>query len=99
MTNWPVITESAWLLRTRQTAVDRLLELVQEGAVAVLELDHTASPGLRRILKRYSSLRPQLADATLVYLAEREAIDTIFKLDHRDSSVGGYPVDSGSSNM
>lgn len=87
LTSWPVITEAAWLLRARQTALDRLLELVQEGAVAVLELDRAAPPGLRRILKRYRSLRPQLADATLVYLAEREGIDTIFTLDRRDFSV------------
>ena len=87
LTSWPVITEAAWLLRARRTAVDRLLELVQEGAIAILELDRAAAPGLRRILKRYASLRPQLADATLVYLAEREEIETIFTLDRRDFSV------------
>lgn len=87
LTSWPVITEAAWLLRARRTAVDRLLELVQEGAVAILELDRGSAAGLRRILQRYRSLRPQLADATLVYLAERQAIDTIFTLDRRDFSV------------
>ena len=30
---------------------------------------------------------PQLADATLVYLADRDGIDTIFTLDQRDFSV------------
>jgi hypothetical protein len=29
----------------------------------------------------------QIADATLVYLAEREGIDTVFTLDCRDFSV------------
>ena len=87
LTSWPVITEAAWLLRTRPSAVDRLLGLVQEGAVSVLDLDRAAAPGLRSVLKRYHSLRPQLADATLVYLAEREGIETIFTLDRRDFSV------------
>jgi predicted nucleic acid-binding protein len=39
------------------------------------------------VMKRYADIRPQLADAALVYLAEREGIDTIFTLDQRDFSV------------
>jgi predicted nucleic acid-binding protein len=38
-------------------------------------------------MKRYEEIRPQLADATLVYLANREQIDTIFTLDYRDFSI------------
>jgi hypothetical protein len=36
------------------------------------------------LMAKYESLRPQLADAALAYLAEREGIDTIFTLDRRD---------------
>lgn len=39
------------------------------------------------IMDRFASLRPQFADAMLVYLAHRESIDTIFTLDRRDFSV------------
>ena len=38
-------------------------------------------------MKRYAQLRPQLADAALVYLADREKIDTIFTLERRDFSA------------
>jgi predicted nucleic acid-binding protein len=38
-------------------------------------------------MKEYEDIRPQLADAALVYLAEREGIDTIFTLDRRDFGV------------
>jgi len=38
-------------------------------------------------MKRYEGIRPQLADAALVYLAGRERIETIFTLDPRDFSV------------
>jgi hypothetical protein len=42
---------------------------------------------IAQILNRYSGLQPQLADASLVYLAERENINTIFTLDRRDFSA------------
>jgi uncharacterized protein len=38
-------------------------------------------------MEQYESLRPQFADAMLVYLAHRENIETIFTLDRRDFSV------------
>jgi predicted nucleic acid-binding protein len=36
------------------------------------------------LAQQYQALRPQLADLTLLLLAEREKIDTIFTLDRRD---------------
>jgi predicted nucleic acid-binding protein len=38
-------------------------------------------------MRKYKALRPQLADAVLIHLADREQIDTIFTLDRRDFSV------------
>ncbi len=87
LTSWPVIAEAAWLLRKRHLAVDHLLNLIESGAIAVLDLDKEAVKQTRRIMNRYRSLGPQLADATLVYLAEREKIETIFTLDRRDFRV------------
>ena len=39
------------------------------------------------VMKKYQDIRPQLADAALVYLAGRDGIDTIFTLDQRDFAV------------
>jgi predicted nucleic acid-binding protein len=38
-------------------------------------------------LQKYADLNPQLADASLLYLADREQINSIFTLDRRDFSV------------
>lgn len=38
-------------------------------------------------MEQYRSIRAQVADASLVYVAEKEKIDTIFTLDRRDFSV------------
>jgi len=84
---WPVITEAAWLLRRHPRAIERLL-LGSDGSF--LELAHLSGAEavpIAEILNRYSGLQPQLADASLVYLAERESINTVFTLDRRDFSV------------
>ena len=49
--------------------------------------ERTRSHTSGNILVHLMDIRPQLADAALVYLAEREGIDTIFTLDQRDFSV------------
>ena len=84
---WPVITEAAWLLRADQRAVQQLLRSVSEGFPVLLPLRESEAGKIAEVMRKYESLQPQLADATLVYLAQRESIDTIFTLDRRDFSV------------
>jgi predicted nucleic acid-binding protein len=84
---WPVITEAAWLLRAYPGVVSLLLRRVSEGIPAMLPLSSLEARPIANLLKKYESMRPQLADATLVHLADRESIDTIFTLDRRDFSV------------
>ena len=57
----------------------------------MVELDDGAVSWVAGFLVRYSSVGAQVADAALVYLAEREGIDTIFTLDRRDFSVYRTP--------
>jgi len=84
---WPVITEAAWLLRKSPRAVQQLLRSLDSGFVELLPLGSLDANGLADIMKKYASLRPQLAHAALVYLAGRDGIETIFTLDRRDFSV------------
>ena len=84
---WPVITEAAWLLRAYPRAVQQLLRSMDSGFLELLPLAGTEAKGLAEVMKTYQDIQPQLADAALVYLADREGIDTIFTLDRRDFSV------------
>jgi uncharacterized protein len=84
---WPVITEAAWLLRHSPRAVQRLLESIDGGFLELLPLAGAEGQAVAAVMKQYEDIRPQLADATLVYLARRERIDTMFTLDRRDFSI------------
>jgi uncharacterized protein len=86
-TCWSVITEAAWLLRHSPRAVQRLLAGANGDFLEVLTMEGIKAKAIGAIMKRYESIRPQLADAALVYLAKREKIDTIFTLDRRDFSI------------
>jgi hypothetical protein len=82
-----VITEAACLLRAYPTAVQQLLRSIDSGFLELLPLSGKEAKGIAKLMNTYEDIRPQLADAALVYLADREVIDTIFTLDRRDFSV------------
>ncbi len=84
---WPVITEAAWLLRAFPRAVQQLLRSIEAGFLELLPLASMEAKAIAAVMKKYEDIRPQLADAALVYLAERDGIDTVFTLDRRDFSV------------
>ena len=87
VTCWPVVTEAAWLLRNRLESVRALFRAFEEGVLRLARLDESDMPAIDGILKAYAGLRPQLADAALVHLAEREQTLKIFTLDRRDFTV------------
>jgi len=87
LTCWPVITEAAWFLRDDPVAIQELLLSFNTGFLEFLPMDETAISWIAAFCRKYRKLSPQLADASLVYLAERENLDTIFTLDRRDFSV------------
>jgi predicted nucleic acid-binding protein len=87
LTCWPVLTEAAWLLRDEPGGFKALGGMIDSGLVKLADLDETAVPWIIAFLERYASAEAQLADAALMYLAEREGIDTVFTLDRRDFSI------------
>jgi predicted nucleic acid-binding protein len=87
LTCWPVLTEAAWLLRQDPTAISKLLSGPQAGLFRLLHLDDHELPEIDKLAKKYRDLKPQLADLTLVHLARRERIETVFTLDQRDFTV------------
>jgi predicted nucleic acid-binding protein len=87
LTCWPVITEAAWLLRAYPLAIRKLLSSFHGRPFELVTLGETDLPEIAAILAKYEGLRIQLADASLVHLANREGIDMMFTLDRRDFGV------------
>ena len=84
LTTWPMLTEVAWLLRDQPKGLQRLYGGVQTGFFRTVALSESALAEIASIQKRFQTLRPQLADMTLLLLAEREKWNTIFTLDRCD---------------
>lgn len=84
---WPVITEAAWLLRGHAGAVRQLLNSISTGFLELLPIQSGEAAEIATMMEKFRNIRPQLADAALVYLAERDGFDVIFTLDRRDFSV------------
>lgn len=87
LTCWPVIIEAAWLARGSHAAMEALFRGVSRNEFELLHLDAADIAPIHQILATYRPMKAQLADASLVYLADREKIDTIFTLDRRDFST------------
>ena len=82
ISTWSVITEACYLLAEQRSGQDALLARIESGDLVIDPLAVEDLPGLRTLLKKYRDVPMDLADATLVRVAEREGIDDIFTLDH-----------------
>src|SRR5258708_24500802 len=80
---WPIITEAAWLLRGHPGAVRQLLDSISGGFLELLPVQGAEAAEIGKLMEKYRNIRPQLPDATLVYLVERDGFDVIFTLDRR----------------
>jgi len=59
-------------------------EFVRSGVLSVAPLSDRDLPDLVALMRRYHDRPMDFADATLVHLAERESLSTIFTVDHND---------------
>lgn len=90
MTTWPVVTEAMYLLGQTQNPLDSqdaLLTMLDRQLVLVVDLRREDVPRLRALIQKYRALPMDLADATLVRVAERDAVRQVFTRDRRDFQV------------
>jgi len=87
ITTWPVLTEVFYLLSFSSRVQNDLWEFIERGVVSIYAIDRDLMKTCRRLMKKYHDLPMDLADATLIAVAEAENISTIFTLDHKDFRI------------
>ena len=82
LTTWPVVTEAWHLLALGQRIA--MMRWTKAGGVKIAEFDDDASDRLIVLLEKYADLPMDLADASLVLLAQKTGIHQIMTLERRD---------------
>jgi predicted nucleic acid-binding protein len=90
ITTWPVMTETCHLLAARlgSHAALAFVDSAGRGAFELFELTPTHLPRMHALMERYRELPMDLADASLVILAEYLGSGRILSTDQRD--FGAY---------
>ena len=86
-TTWPVVTEAMYLLGFSTEAQEELWGLIESGRLHLVGLDASDAPRMRALMWKYRDLPMDLADASLVVVAERDGVNKVFTLDRRDFDV------------
>lgn len=82
LTTWPAFTEAMYLLGSGGwRAQSALWDRVADGSLSVAADDHIDLRRVRRLMEKYSDVPMDLADATLVALAEQLETPRVFTLD------------------
>ncbi len=86
ITTWPVVAETCHLLTQRLGiyAEQQFLTLLGEGDIHLFALEREHLPRIQSLIDKYADLPMDLADASLVLLAEHLGDGRILSTDQRD---------------
>ena len=86
-TTLPVLTEAFHLLRPGSVGASRLMDFVADGGLEVLAVDAESLTRAFELMNQYADARMDFADASLVSLAERHGVRTMFSIDRNDFAI------------
>ena len=81
LTTWPVLTEVSHMLDFNLHAQLDFLRWVELGGVELYEIAQKELTEMIELMQKYSDIPMDLADASLMYIAHKEGIDTIVSID------------------
>jgi predicted nucleic acid-binding protein len=84
LTSEGVLTELFHLVGDNRREMESAWKLLRSGAIELAAVTHAELPQIHALMSRYWDRPMDFADATLVHLARRESLSTIFTVDHAD---------------
>jgi uncharacterized protein len=89
ITTYPVVTEVCQLLRSRvhNSAQVAFMNSIAAGAFSIFELRMQHAARMAMLIEKYEDLPMDMADASLVVLAEALGHGRILTVDQRDFSI------------
>jgi uncharacterized protein len=84
LTSEAALTEVLHLVGESRPAMEAAWRLIRSGAVLLRGIADDELPEIHALMSRYWDRPMDFADATLVYLANRESISTILTIDQND---------------
>jgi predicted nucleic acid-binding protein len=94
ISTWSVLTEVSYMLDFNTKTQLDFLDWVRNGGIEIHNLEQWQLGGIREKMEKYSNLPADLADTTLLEVAESRDIENIITID-RDFSV--YRLKNGNS--
>jgi uncharacterized protein len=91
LTSEAVLTELFHITGNNPYHVDAAWKFVRSGSLILAPITHAELPSLHALMSRYADRPMDFADATLVHLAQRESLSTVFTVDHDDFET--YRID------
>lgn len=86
ITTWPVLTETCHLLinRKKEYIASNLFKMCEMGGMEIFNLSQAHVARIAKLFEKYQSLPMDLADASLIILAEELGHGDIVSTDRRD---------------
>jgi len=91
LTSEAVLTELFHLVGDNRKEMESSWKFVRSGALLLAAIEDSELPEIHSLMSRYWDRPMDFADATLVYLARREGLSTVFTVDHADFET--YRID------
>jgi hypothetical protein len=91
ITSEAVLTELFHLVGDDRHEMESAWKFVRSGALELAVISGGELPAVHTLMSRYGDRPMDFVDATLVYLAKREALSTVFTVDRADFET--YRID------
>jgi predicted nucleic acid-binding protein len=87
LTSEAVLTELFHMAGVNRAKKESAWRFLRTGIIILATIEHSELEHIDALMSRYRDRPMDFADATLVYLAQRESLEVVFTVDQTDFSI------------